>query len=168
MSEHLSSPIPTRARRDLAKATADRLTKTYSMPPIPIIELAEEHGVQVILADFGEYREKVAGFCDFHASKLFVNKDDISVRRMFTIAHELGHWMLHRNIFEQHPETYPILPRFQKGDSGNALEQEANAFAANLLVPSRLLTPVLGSPVSALASIFQVSKTMMENRLKNV
>ena len=167
MSEVLFE-LPPITRWKLAKETADRLTSQFSTPPMPIVEIAEANGVQVILADFGKFHEKVAGFCDFEGAKLFVNQEDIPVRRTFTIAHELGHWLLHREFFQKHPEAYPILPRFPSAAPRNALEQEANCFAANLLVPSRLLQPILGAPVSVLASIFQVSKTMMEFRLKNV
>jgi len=167
MSDVLSAR-PNVARWAYVKELADGLTTPFSTPPIPVVEIAEGNGVQVVLADFHDYRDKVAGFCDFHAAKLFVNAEDIIVRRSFTIAHELGHWILHRNLFERHPEQYPILPRFQSAAAGDVLEQEANHFAANLLVPSRLLKPILGAPVSVLASIFQVSKTMMEYRLKNV
>jgi len=167
MSDVLSA-VPQRTRWDWVKERAETLTEPYSTPPIPIVEIAEGRGVQVVLADFGEYRDKVAGFCDFNDAKLFVNQEDIRVRQMFTIAHELGHWVLHRDIFEQHPEAYPVLPRFQNAEPGNVLEQEANSFAANLLVPRRLLQPIQGAPVSVLAAIFQVSKTMMEFRLKHV
>ncbi len=167
MSDVLSI-IPQRARWSQVKERAELLTAAYSTPPIPVVEIAEGSGVQVVLADFGNYRNKVAGFCDFNDAKLFVNQEDIRVRQMFTIAHELGHWVLHRDIFKQQPEAYPVLPRFQNAEPGDVLEQEANSFAAHLLVPRRLLQPILNAPVSVLASIFQVSKTMMEFHLKNV
>lgn len=48
------------------------------------------------------------------------------------------------------------------------MEKEANKFAACLLVPERLLAPVKGASVAALARSFGVSRTMMEFRLKNV
>lgn len=152
----------------LAKSRADELTASYSTPPIPVLEIAERNGVNVVFADFGKHNEVVAGFCDFGAAKLFVNAKDIRTRQMFTMAHELGHWLLHRDVFLADPSRYPVLPRFQEGEPGNVFEQEANAFAANLLVPSRLLTPVKASPVSALADIFGVSRTMMEFRLRHV
>lgn len=149
-----------------AKATADKLTEIYSAPSIPVIEIAEQNGVNVLFADMGKFRDEIAGFCDFEGARLYVNKDDIASRQMFTIAHELGHWMLHRKAFLASPERYPVLPRFQKTDESNAFEREANAFASNLLVPDRLLSPVKGAPVSALADVFGVSRTMMEFRLK--
>ncbi len=98
-----------------------------------------------------------------------MNFADIPTRRRFTTAHELGHWMLHRQIYEKDPEQYRYLPRFQHTDGQGPLEQEANAFAANLLVPSRLLRQVVGAaPVSEIADIFRVSRTMMEYRIRDV
>jgi len=87
-------------------------------------------------------------------------------RQRFTIAHELGHWVLHREYFLAHPESYPVLPRFEKPDKDNYMEKEANSFAAHILVPERLLTPVRRYPVSKLAQLFLVSREMMEHRLK--
>ena len=146
---------------------ADELTKPYSAPPIPVLEIAEQKGVHVIFADFGEHSSTVAGFCDFEESVLFVNSKDIVPRQNFTMAHELGHWILHRDIYLEEPDTYPFLPRFQSVEDPDPLEKEANYFAANLLVPERLLRPVLRSSSSALANAFAVSRTMMEYRLKN-
>jgi IrrE N-terminal-like domain len=64
-------------------------------------------------------------------------------RRRFTIGHELGHWVMHRTgqqaLFcrrgtvapeDQVAETRPPLP---------VTEEEANAFAAALLMPARLV-----------------------------
>lgn len=155
-------------RYTIAKQTADRLTAEFSAPPIPVLEIAERNGVDVVFADFAEAKDSVAGFCDFEGEKLYVNDADSTSRQMFTMAHELGHWMLHREIFEADPESYPVLPRFQDPDRDNPLEKEANAFAANLLVPKRMLLPVKSAGVAALASAFGVSLTMMEFRLKSV
>lgn len=154
-------------RWDLARKEAERLAADYSSPPIPALEIAERNGVDVIFAKFGEASATVAGFCDFRNAKLYVNAADIVERQTFTIAHELGHWMLHRSFFENHPEEYGILPRFQQVNENDPFEKEANAFAASLLVPKRLLNPVRDASVSSLASAFGVSRTMMEFRLKN-
>ncbi|MDE0254091.1 MAG: ImmA/IrrE family metallo-endopeptidase [Rhodospirillaceae bacterium] len=155
-------------RRRLAENRADQLSRHYSSPPIPVLEIAERNGVSVTFADFGELSEKVAGFCDLDNARIYVNSKDKTERQSFTIAHELGHWILHREKITNKPETYRVLPRFTDPDSDNPLEKEANAFAACLLVPKRLLKPVLGAPISALANIFGVSRTMMEFRVKNI
>lgn len=155
-------------RWNLAKKTADELTEPYSTPPVPVHEIAEQNGVNVVFADFGKHRETVSGLCDFKAKRLYVNKFDSAQRQAFTIAHELGHWLLHRDEYIRDPKSYPVLPRFMDGNKDDPKEKEANKFAANILVPERLLKPVIGAPVSVLANIFGVSRTMMEYRVKNV
>jgi Zn-dependent peptidase ImmA (M78 family) len=159
---------PKTTRRSMAKAAAERLTSDISTPPVPVLEIAEENGVDVVFVDFGKHADTVSGLCDFDEAKILVNKDDHSNRQSFTIAHELGHWVLHKDLFEADPDSYALLPRFHKPDRANTMEQEANHFAANLLVPAKLLLPVKTAPVSSLANVFGVSKTMMEFRLKNV
>lgn len=168
MNQFERAIVPSRPRWSLARKEADRLTERYKTPPIPVVEVAELNGVDVVFANFGKEGERVAGFCDFGAAKLYVNREDIRERQYFTIAHELGHWVLHRQIYVADPERYPVLPRFQSVDKNDPLEQEANAFAANLLVPERLLKPVINAPISTLARIFSVSKTMMEYRVGDV
>jgi Zn-dependent peptidase ImmA (M78 family) len=157
-----------RARYDKAAACADKLTDSYSVPPIPVVEIAQRNGVEVVFDPFRKFSDVVAGFCDFTNRKLYVNSSDAINRQTFTVAHELGHWLLHRDYFLDHPDEYPYLPRFQKTDKNDPREQEANCFAANLLVPSRLVKDLRNFPVAALARAFAVSREMMENRLKNV
>lgn len=161
--ERLSSP-----RWKKVKGLADSLTCDYSAPPIPALEIAESQGVDVIFASFSPANQDVAGLCDFAHRKLYVNADDIIVRQTFTIAHELGHWLLHKEYFDAHPDDYQVFPRFQSANNSNPFEKEANHFAANLLVPLRLLKPVSDASVASLADAFGVSRTMMEFRLKNV
>lgn len=153
-------------RYDAVAARANELTRPYSTPPIPVLEIAEKTGVDVVFADMGQHRDKVAGFCDFRAAKLYVNVDDPTNRQTFTIAHELGHWVLHRDVFINDPDRYPVLPRFQSVDTSDIYEREANSFAGHLLVPGRLLKPISDHSVAVLARIFAVSASMMENRLK--
>ena len=160
--------LPSRPRWGHAEKKANELSAPYSSPPIPVLDIAEDNGVNVVFADFGKNSESVSGLCDFPNARIYVNEDDIPERQAFTMAHELGHWLLHRDVFLKQPELYPVLPRFSSPDQSNILEKEANKFAATLLVPARLLKPVKDAPVSTLASIFGVSRTMMEFQLKNV
>jgi len=159
---------PISPRYNFAKSQAEKLSSNFSAPPIPVLEIAENNGVDVVFANFGQHANEVAGFCDFGDAKLYVNDKDSTERQLFTIAHELGHWMLHKPIFDHDPERYPVLLRVQDANEKDPLEQEANCFAANLLVPMRLLKPVSEAPATKLSKIFGVSRTMMEFRLKNV
>lgn len=139
-----------------------------SSPPIPVYEIAESNGVNVVFVDFGDHAESVSGLCDFSAARIYVNKDDSPERQAFTMAHELGHWVLHREDFLANPDSYPVLPRFNHPNRSDPMEKEANKFAACLLVPKRMLSPVRSAPAAALAKSFAVSRTMMEFRLKDV
>ena len=160
--------LTTRPRWEVAEAEARRLTDPFSSPPIPVHEIAESNGANVVFVDFGKHAEAVSGFCDFKGSRLYVNRDDSVERQAFTIAHELGHFILHRQEFEKNPSRYAVLPRFSDPNKDDPLEKEANKFAACLLVPERLLMPVRGAGVSRLAEIFRVSRTMMEYRVRNI
>lgn len=168
MATAFSEMTLTKPRWDLVARKADELSAPYSAPPIPVLEIAEQNGVDVVFSNFGVEGDKVAGFCDFENARIYVNADDFLPRQTFTMAHELGHWVLHKDFFDAHPERYQILPRFQSVARHDPFEQEANSFAANLLVPKRLLAPVRHASVTSLAQIFAVSRSMMENRLKNV
>lgn len=165
----MTTEIPGAARWDLAQLEADVRSEAYGAAPVPVTEIAERNGVEVVLANFGRNRDLVSGICDFQNRKIFVNAADIFPRRRFTIAHELGHWILHRSFYESDPDRYSFLPRFQHTDDHGPLEQEANCFAAHLLVPGRLLKQVVGAATATeLADIFEVSRTMMEFRTRDV
>ncbi len=55
-------------------------------------------------------------------------------KRRFTIAHELGHFEMHRNLVPIHDDTDATLEYFQKGSQ----ETDANEFASELLMPEEL------------------------------
>ena len=134
----------------MAKRKADGLSEIYWSPSIPVLAIAELNRVNVIFANFGSSSERIAEYCDFRNAKLFVSAADVPRRQSFTIAHELGHWVLHRSIFEKNPEIYPVLPRFSSQSDNDPLEKEANKFTAHLLVPDHLSQPVLTPAVSAI------------------
>lgn len=155
-------------RYEEASRRAKELTRHFSAPPIPVLDIAEDNGADVRFDFFPNFKDKVSGLCDFQTGRIYVNAADSDERRRFTIAHELGHWVLHRDYFLQHPNKYRIFPRFAQPDYNDPFEREANRFAADLLVPDHLIKPVRGAAPSRLAAIFGVSKQMMEIRLKRV
>jgi hypothetical protein len=92
-------------------------------------------------------------------------------RRRFTIAHELGHWHLHR---EGGPHTRFCRPAdiAEAAPSRSAprrLEAEANRFAAALLMPADLVRERAAAcrySVPVLAREFGVSGAAMQVRLE--
>lgn len=124
-----------------ARAEADQLTAIYNSPPIPVLEIAEKLGLSVGISKFGKFSKDVSGFIDFSEKRIHVNEDDSFNRKLFTIAHEIGHWVMHREYYLKYTDKYEVMAR-QTGIKQNKFEQEANAFAAALLVPDGLLKPL--------------------------
>lgn len=153
-----------------AKSAADFLTRDYSSPPIPVTDIAKLCDVKLVVESFGDQGSDgdISGFCDFAGGVIYANADETFKRQRFTIAHELGHWVLHKNFFIENPEKYPVLMRKTELNIKDHKEQEANHFAANLLVPDRLIKPIKNLHYLDLASLFDVSPSMMQFRLMNV
>lgn len=83
-------------------------------------------------------------------------------QRRWAVAHELGHFEIHASV------SYLGLcigEDLRLGYDSSGHEQEANAFAAELLMPEDLFEPrcdvpkVNGNPIGSLAEEFQVSRT---------
>ena len=136
-------------------------------PPILPRELAQSYGLEVKVVGFDREHASVAGFIDFDERVIYANAEDHFNRQTFTVAHELGHYLLHRTLFEEHPEDYKVLLRMPLGAETDPVEKEANAFAANLLVPRKFLD-FYGryAEVDELADLFAVSKEVIRFRLK--
>jgi IrrE N-terminal-like domain len=66
----------------------------------------------------------------------FVSSTDMLPRRRFTAAHELGHFVLHRDRMGggYHGDTEDTIVEAGDGEAA-AMEREANRFAAELLMP---------------------------------
>lgn len=133
-------------------------------PPINPVDVARRLGVEVKFVRFGAEHQDISGFYDPDEHAIYVNSDEYPQRQTFTIAHELGHALLHRDWAKT--EEYQVLMRDDGTDHGEDHEKEANAFAAHLLVPKDLLGDYSGLPESDLARLFAVSVPTIKNRLK--
>lgn len=102
-------------------------------PPIPISDMAKRLGVRVVEVSNPGW----LGAVDPTASPAVIWVDAAShrVRKRFTIAHELGHLLLH-----------PLTRRFRDATFANPrdkAEVDANEFAASLLMPLWMVEPLL-------------------------
>lgn len=139
-------------------------------PPIIPSDIANNYGLTLIYADFAKQHSDVAGFLDIDKKTIYINNADAPNRQVFTIAHELGHWLLHKEIIKENPSKYSVFLRrplaFKENDF---MEKEANCFAANLLVPKKFLLDYKDiADISTLAQIFIVSQEVIGFRLKDL
>ncbi len=154
--------------------------KTY---PVEIVRICNENGLKV----FEEYLDsEVSGLIvvdekvwkKYNTNKfILVNLAELATRRRFTIAHELAHYILHRkgNSLYAHRDMV-CNDVFKSG-----IEQEANYFAANILMPETLINEKIEDLKSGtwgklpdfvlvreIADHFAVSETAAEVRLKQL
>jgi len=126
--------------------------------------------------------EEFSGFLAVPEKVIVVNKNHPPTRRRFTIAHEIGHYILHA---KKNPDVDVFIDRavyFRKevaiSNTNHQTEMEANIFAAGLLMPEALIERYLkdnawvdlskSEDIKALASEFDVSAQAMSYRLRNL
>ncbi len=162
--EHLKRRVPDYGL--VMKTVKMALKSNYiTEPPISPVEIAGSYGISVKFADFGAENNDVSGFYDLQARSIYVSENDPPRRQTFTIAHELGHALLHSALFQRYPEEYKVLLRTPLGAVKDPLEQEANAFAGHLLVPGNLLSKYQRIGTDAeLARLFNVSEDVIRFR----
>ena len=92
-------------------------------------------------------------------------------KRRFVIAHELGHYELHRHLIEPiHIDDYRSLSHLSK----STLENQANEFAAELLMPTHLFSSLIEGErfnlhfIKEIAQHFEVSITAAIIRYINI
>lgn len=136
----------------------------FSAPPINPVTIARDMGVRVTFVELPAKHQNVSGFYDATDDAIYVNKDEYPKRKTFTIAHELGHRVLHREWAASN--DYRVLLR-DPSLIIDAREQEANAFAAHLLVPTKMLATYRHvASIEELSNLFVVSMPVIRNRLK--
>jgi hypothetical protein len=120
-------------------------------PPIPIDDIVEGYlKLDFALADL----KKMLGFSDVLGATWFAEKrvrvdeslDGQEGRYSFTLAHEVGHWILHRPIYEMANQTVPLFRRedvpapsefiCRTSQKKEPAEWQADQFAARLLMPA--------------------------------
>ena len=162
--------IMSREEYKLCEEKAISLLKEYGIekPFVDVAYVAARKGLQIKIVKMPEKYKDVAGFLDVESKTIYVNNEDPANRQTFTIAHELGHFVLKHD-----PGQVGVLLRLPvPGDQKTAIEKEADVFAANLLVPKKMLLQTMkeydltSDQVDILARIFAVSRMTMMYRFK--
>lgn len=147
-------------------------------PPIDVASLADDLGVTIVAKSF---EGDISGmlYRDAATKIVGVNAREPITRRRFTIAHELGHLLMHRGKPLLIERSARVNLRDTLSEEGSDWEEiQANQFAAELLMPRHVLfaavrdlPATVGSErdrVRHLAELFSVSKQAMQWRLANL
>jgi Zn-dependent peptidase ImmA (M78 family) len=132
------------------------------IPPVNVVQIAESLGFEVCDYDFPESTSAVL-VIDGDIRAIGVNRTAAPVRKRFSIAHELGHFLLGHGDFADSRQTFED-GSYNYSDPQNRQESEANEFAAELLMPESFLKRDLQDApldVPRLAKLYQVSEQAM-------
>lgn len=169
--------------RRKAELRAEQLVNNAGIdgPPIPVEELAAAQGVTV---SYEPFDDTMSGMLFRGEGKpiIGINSAHHYHRQRFSIAHEIGHLLLHdgkRTIFVD--KAIRIDLRDENSSLGVVKEEiEANAFAAALLMPRAFIRDAISRVVERdpdfnpqallqeLAQRFKVSTEAMQHRLSSV
>jgi IrrE N-terminal-like domain len=148
--------------------TVRRYTSSF---PVKVGELAKELGLIVTRAPMPP---KISGLIkpcpDAPAGfEIRVNKYESAERQRFTVAHEIAHYLLHRNDIG----AGVVDSIMYRSNLTSRKETEANQLAADIVMPAKIVSLELkqlgGSrtddTAEKLASVFRVSVPAMKIRL---
>ena len=147
-------------------------------PPVPIETIAKQLGIQV---QFELLPNKLSGLLYREDKKvkpiIGVNRLHPEVRQRFTIAHEIGHFILHKEPVHVDRE-YDVKFRDPNSSlANNDSEIEANKFAAEMLMPIDFLKKDIDNRninipdddfIEILSQRYEVSMQAMIYRLQNL
>jgi len=135
-----------RPRYGLVRDLAEKLVRTHGLtPPVNVRELAER--LEFIVRE-EEFEPSLSGMYVVHRRIIAVNRLHSHTRRRFSIAHELGHALLHVEKVEQQLFVDENAVHYRA--STNILdwkEIEANRFAANILMPEKAMRKIVPAAI---------------------
>lgn len=131
-------PLSTLSRRANAFLEKHSLHKL----PINVYQAASDLGIKVSFEDFpSNFYMKLKGFCyrDDDIALIGLNKGHPAVLQRFTLAHELHHY-----LYDFIAGRYVCGPE----NEDTSLEWNAERFAAELLMPSKFMYKLVGTPLN--------------------
>jgi len=154
---------------DIKKVTKKKLRKIA----IDLGKVAKDLNIKIVSHDFSD---DISGVFIRENNDLFigVNNRHPEERKRFTIAHEIGHYLLHSSDILHYDTAHldsPTMVLYRANGNLSPNETNANAFAAELLMPEEYIDKCvkLGIlEIGSLADIFKVSEDAMRYRLANL
>ncbi|MBT4123943.1 MAG: ImmA/IrrE family metallo-endopeptidase, partial [Candidatus Pacebacteria bacterium] len=139
--------------------------------PVPIEEIAESKlGLMILPISKLESLCDISGTIGKDFNTILIDEETYKNqenRARFTIAHEVGHVILHKQLFEKENGKYSIedFVRFQNGLSSNAykrLEIQAFRFGESILFPKDKIDEIFTSTLERLGDINSLAITDLE------
>jgi Zn-dependent peptidase ImmA (M78 family) len=133
-------------------------------PPVDLRKIASHCGLRYEEVDYFPDDVDALIVTTAEGSVAVVNKNQSINRRRFSLAHELGHFVLHRDGSVL--ETTVSIDAPPPGESGREVasiaEREANLFAGELLVPIEFLKEHFrpGMTAADVGKLFEVSESV--------
>lgn len=170
---------PLRARYSKIERLVEELLlqNEVSGPAIPVERIAKACGADIQVENFNN---EISGLLLRTASQttIAVEAKQAPTRQRFTIAHELGHLLLHKGEEVRIDRNFRLNFRSPESSTAEDVEEiEANAFAASLLMPAKMLESELSKlmidaddedQIKVLAERYKVSTQAMTIRLMNL
>lgn len=162
------------------KTKLQELREKFNVIPVPVVAIAKDLGITIFetfdfsASESGSIRKEKAEYI------IYLNGLDIPTRKRFTIAHEIGHFLLHRDYLDQGHEAVTnikqpvVLNRASRPKVVTAEDKkreiEANKFAAELLMPKEAFEAAFeeANNLEELANTFNVSPSAAAVRAENL
>lgn len=167
--------------RRAAQTAAEKVLAEYSIQsaPVPVDRIAKQMGAQL---RFSPLDQELSGmiFIKDGVPIIGVNSLHHPNRQRFTIAHEIGHLVLHRQTLTSAvhvDKDFKLFRGPKTAEGSDPIEVAANNFGSELLVPRTFLEPFLEKlhvdmddekPLEELAQKFRVSKQVLSYRIQNL
>ncbi len=170
---------PLRARYAKIDAVTRNLLTKYGVNagPVPVDAIAKGEGASIV---FKQFNNEVSGLLlrTNDAAIIAVERSQATTRKRFTVAHELGHLLLHQGRELHVDKKFRVNLRSPESSTAEDVEEiEANAFAAAMLMPDAFLRADMADfvldiddaeQVQHLARRYEVSAQAMTLRLINL
>jgi predicted transcriptional regulator len=152
----------------VAEYTAKSVIREFQKSaPVNVVSLAERLGLHVWVEEMPDdisgkiIKDTVNGGSAGYS--VIVNEKHVLVRQRFTVAHEIGHFLLHRQAIGDGLTDDALL----RSGLSTLQEVQANKMAADILMPFPLIEAAVKSGVRTIEELavkFQVSRQAMAIR----
>lgn len=164
--------MPTREWQQMEDGDRKIVESHIIKPLVPLGALAKDLGINVQLSALpanrsGLIRKRGDGY------EIKINRFESRSRQRFTLAHEISHYLLHRDTIDRKGEAGLQDSVLYRSGEPERIEFEANRLAAEIVMPRALLDAKIKTfagnlseeAVESLAEQFGVSKAAMEVRV---